>query len=288
MSMSRKRYDRDDGTEVKRRKILQIFVLLLCVYGMWVIACSSQIHQMPSVAKEDLSAYYYLRDDSSLSEKDYEKIFRQTGVAKPGIDTLIANKEMYQLRVIQERFFESPKLITERANIFCHREWIEEPTETRAKFVVEDGDIIITLSSYLGGWRYGHCGLILDAEKGVVLEAITYGEPSCQMSIRHWSEYPTFVILRPKNVSPEAKRAVIDYCYSELMDIRYDLLSFKTKRARGPISRTHCSHLIWYAYNRVGCDLDSDHSPIVTPYDIANDDDLEVVQVYGMRLEDGN
>ncbi len=271
---------------MKKRKGLQVVILMLCVYGLWVGACSSQIHQMPNVQKEDLSSYLYLREDAELSGQDYEKIFHQTGITKAGMETLLANRQTYWLEDLQNRLFEEPEMETVWANIVCRQEWIVQPTEARARFVVEDGDIIVSLSSYLGGWRYGHCGLVLDADKGIVLEAITYGEPSCQMEISHWSEYPSFVVLRLKDATPETKQAVIDYAYSDLQNIRYDLLSFKSKKSNGPISRTHCSHLIWYAYHSQGYDLDWDNTPIVTPYDIIHDDELEVVQVYGMCLED--
>lgn len=264
---------------------LQILLLLLCCYGMWVAACRQQIHDMPHVAREDLSAYVNLTEEDGLTEEDYEKIFQQTGLTRYGMDTLIRKQQTALLEEIQDRFFEEPQTETLRANVFCHQEWLAEPTEAQPHFVAEDGDIIITLASYLGGWRYGHCGLILDAEQGTVLEAITYGEPSCQMDIDHWEDYPAFVILRPDNASRETKQAVIDYAYEELQDIPYDLFSFKTRDAYGPITKTHCSHLIWYAYHSQGYDMDFDKTPVVTPYDLIHDDDLVLVQVYGMYLE---
>lgn len=268
-----------------KRKALSIACLLLCMYGIWVGACKQQIHQMPEEEKTDISKYERVQQMDELSEADFEIIFQQTGVTKLGMETLVKNHQTYLLGDIQEHFYETPQMKTERVNVVCHQELMAEETASDTRFIVEDGDMIITLASYLGGWRYGHCGLVLDADEGTVLEAITYGEPSCKMHISHWSEYPAYVILRPKNVSEEEKQQMIDYASSDLMDIRYDLLSFKTKNSSGPIKRTHCSHLVWYAYHYLGLDLDKDGTPIVTPYDIVHDDDLELVQVYGMCLE---
>jgi uncharacterized protein YycO len=270
-----------------KQKLWQMFSLLLCVYGMWVVACRQQIYESPTVEQQDISAYYHISDSSDLTEEDYQLIFQQTGVTEAGMDTLIKLNKTYLLGKIQTHFYEEPKLETLRVNVFCHQEWKSEATESTTYFVVEDGDIIITLASYLGGWRYGHCGLILDASEGTVLEAVTYGEPSSIKDISHWSAYPAFVILRPKATvaTEETKQAVVNYATEELLGIPYDLLSFKTKNSYGPISRTHCSHLVWYAYHSQGLDLDRDGTPIVTPYDIIYDDDLELVQVYGMCLE---
>lgn len=270
--------------EIKRR-LMAVLCVLVLAYGMWSGACRQQIHRMPQAARQDISAYCRVQNPEELTEEDYQTIFQQTGVTRYGMETLMANHETALLQKIQEHFYEEPETETVRANIVCHQEWMKKRTASETYFVAEDGDIIITLASYLGGWRYGHCGLILDAKQGTVLEAVTYGEPSCIKQISHWSEYPAYVILRVRDASPETKRRVISYCRSDLQDIRYDLLSFKTRRSAGPISRTHCSHLVWYAYHSQGYDLDADGTPIVTPYDIIHDDDVELVQVYGMCLD---
>lgn len=53
-----------------------------------------------------------------------------------------------------------------------------------------------------------------------------------------------------------------------------------------PVGGTQCAHLIWRAYAQFGYDLDSNGGWIVTPKDLANCPDLEVVQVYGMDPDD--
>ncbi len=266
-----------------KRKFIQIILLLLFLYFLWTMACQSQIHIMPEAAIVDITTYLQTKDTDKLTDDDYDFIFQQTGVTKVGVETLRKNHQFFRLREIQNRYFEEPKLKTIRANLVCHQEWIAEETNAQFDAIVEDGDIIVTLASYLGGWRYGHSALVTDAKKGETIEAITYGVPSYICDIHHWQEYPTFVVLRPKKLSEQQKKSVINYALDELQDLRYDLLSFKTDDLEKVIDKTHCSHLIWSAYKQVGLDIDGDGTPIVTPYDILHDDDLEIVQVYGMK-----
>ena len=54
-----------------------------------------------------------------------------------------------------------------------------------------------------------------------------------------------------------------------------------TEISEAALSGTHCAHVIWYAYQQVGIDLDSDGGIFVTPYDIQNSPYLEVIQSYG-------
>lgn len=60
----------------------------------------------------------------------------------------------------------------------------------------------------------------------------------------------------------------------------------KRESTEKELKRTHCSHLVWKAFHRIGLDLDCDGSPIVTPYDIVHDEDVELVQAYGMCLDE--
>ena len=49
------------------------------------------------------------------------------------------------------------------------------------------------------------------------------------------------------------------------------------------LSFTHCSHMIWYTYMRLGLDLDASGGGIVTPGDILRSENVEIVQIYGMN-----
>lgn len=51
------------------------------------------------------------------------------------------------------------------------------------------------------------------------------------------------------------------------------------------IPKTQCAHVVWYAYNRLGFNLVNENKSMILPFDLANSDNLEVVQVFGFDLE---
>lgn len=232
----------------------------------------------PSVERADISEYTKVTSMEELSDEDLEVIFRQTGVAKAGVESLIDLKKMYLLSTIQEHFFLVPEIEDIPLQMVRHLERVTDHKGKKTVFVVEEGDIIVTLSSYCGGWRYGHAGLVLDAKTGDVLEAMTYGEPSCIENIGHWSEYPAYVIVRPQNLSKEERAEVANYAKENLTGIDYALLASKTQKN---IKLTNCSLVIWQAYKEAGINIDSDGGYFVSPEDIMHDDDLELVMEYG-------
>lgn len=106
-------------------------------------------------------------------------------------------------------------------------------------------------------------------------------------SMQKWEELPSFQVLRLKesNHRNELENIcfswlVADYAMKNLVDIPYSLTAGMNPNEI-TIKKTHCAHLIWYAYKQFGIDLDSDGGIIVTPEDIRKSPYLEVVQSYG-------
>ena len=255
-------------------------VVALMVLDYRMVSCPNQTYTEPEAQRIDISEYTDITSMDDLTDEDLQIIFEQTGVAKAGVETLIRLDKMFLLTTMQEHFFTKPEIETSSLQVVRHLERVTDTKDTKSIFIVEDGDIIVTLSSYCFGWRYGHAGLVLDGGQGDVLEAMTYGEPSLIQNIGHWTEYPAYVILRPKNLSKEERAEVASYAKENLMDIDYALLANKKQNE---IKKTHCALIVWQAYKQFGLDLDCDGGYFVTPADIINDDDLEVVMVYGMR-----
>ncbi len=311
-----------------RHSIIGSVVLVLLLAVMWIWACRAQTYVGPQAERIELAPYInkisnyksveaseaidekdvVKIDDLGLTPEDYDIIYQQTGLGRAGIQTIYDSHRFYRLKSAQNYFYGKPDISESRLDVVRHLERVdgvydvEKNNEIYPIFTVEDGDIIITLSSYIGGWRYGHTGLVVDADQGLVLEAMTYGEPSCIERLDHWDEYPAWAILRPRNLTKEERTAVARYAYDNLQEINYSLLAStrtgEVGKTTNPqqvieavandalvndenISRTQCAHIAWYAYHLAGLDLDSDWTDYVTPADILRDDDLELVMEYG-------
>ena len=88
------------------------------------------------------------------------------------------------------------------------------------------------------------------------------------------------MVLSPKD--KDVKDKVAEYALKNLVGINYSSLVgiFSSKNS---ISKTHCSHLVWYAYKQFGIDLDSNGGTMVMSKDIANSPYLEIVQIFGFE-----
>ena len=73
---------------------------------------------------------------------------------------------------------------------------------------------------------------------------------------------------------------IVDYAANNLVGIPYEgLAGLVTDKNK--IDKTQCAHIIWYAFKQFGIDLDCNGGLLVTPYDIANSECVELVQVFG-------
>ena len=107
------------------------------------------------------------------------------------------------------------------------------------------------------------------------------GSPSVVTALKRWEKYPSFMVLRLKGASKEERAAVAEYARNNLAGVPYHLTAGLWGRDSETLSGTQCAHLVWYAYNYFGYDLDSDGGLIVTPYDLSQSDKLEIIQKYG-------
>ena len=164
---------------------------------------------------------------------------------------------------------------------------------------VETGDILISFNSHVFGWRNGHAAIVVDGEQRQTLEARVLGMDSKVMSMEHWEKYPSFVVLRLKGATVEERKAIAEYAEENLVGIPYHLTAGLERLVKVPegfekgedafadevtetgsvsevvesgvqdvktvVSGTHCSHLVWYAYQQFVYNLDSDGGGIVTP-----------------------
>ena len=145
---------------------------------------------------------------------------------------------------------------------------------------IQNGDILITKSNHTLLYRHGHAGIVLDAEAGLVLEALGYGTSSRLESLEKWDYYPTVKVLRLKNRTEETISELVKRAMSDFLDINYNLIATKTN-----MNLTHCSDIVWKVFNAIGVDIDSNSGWLVTPKDISQSQYLYEVESYGFSAE---
>ena len=143
---------------------------------------------------------------------------------------------------------------------------------------IQDGDILVTDSTYCLCFRHGHAALVIDAEKGITLEAFGIGTESEYSSVREWRRYPHVVVLRLR--APEKERkAIVNYARKHLVGVPYMLSPgvVDDKDMDENYWGTQCAHLVWAAFKACGYDVDGDGGWLVTPQDFISSALLQIV-----------
>lgn len=287
-----------------RISIIAIAITMPSVLALWTAKAETEAHYTPDYAKTDL---FPILEKKTLSQADYEILLQQTGLAGPGVDELYESNQQWRLLGLQERFHATAEVECCRDNLFTRSERLTNFRElvydgnpaqlqvasagmTEAGALsefcfmptVQTGDILITFNGHVFGWRSGHAAIVVDAGKHLTLEAIMPGFDSEICSLDDWQEYPGFALLRLKGASREEREQIAAYAQKYLTGLPYSLTAF-TDSDPPPLSGTQCAHLVWYAYQHFGYDLDSDGGFVVTPDDLYHSGLLELVQVYGLN-----
>lgn len=245
----------------------------------------------PDYDKEDLSS---VLSHDPLTEDDYIFLFLQTGLGKPAVDKLLSSGESGKavLLQIQEQFFAPYELdCAPLLGLFTREDHLKDDAgkQVYAPYLADyqPGDIILTRSTHSLGWRHGHAGLVVQTENGLLtLESVVLGTNSTLMNPGHWRRYSNYAVLRVKDLTEEERRACADKALEQLLDVPYHLtagfIGPKAQDPDSPFFGLHCSYLVWYAWNAMGVDLDSDGGPLASTTDLLHSDRLEIVQLYGM------
>lgn len=226
-----------------------------------------------------------------LTTEDYEIVMSQTGLGKSAFDSLIFQGRMDKIEDYREYFLLDKEFYCYREGVFaCHEsikdsndEFIDNPPFAD----IRNGDIIVTLSIHSLGWRHGHAAIVVDAEKGLCIQANMVGEKSGYGYVNTWKDFPMVALLRVKDESSEKTEEIAKYAEDNLRGLPYSLFSgIVTGRNSEKVPyATQCAHLVWYAYYHFGIDISPQGGRIITPYDFLKSEKLEVVQVYGSILE---
>lgn len=276
-------------------RVISVLLIVLVVFKTVDFALSEITDIWAYDDAEEISitewsaVYDKLENGDSLTEKDYDLIFSQTGLGKPSVDFLIENPE--KIQEYYEYYLADKDYKCVREGVFACHEYITD-TEGSAiqnpPFVnLQNGDIIITLSIHSLGWRHGHAAIVVDAENGTTAQAVMIGEKSAFGHIGEWRDFPLVAVLRPKNVNTEIIDEVVEFTEEKLIGVDYSLMSgILSGRDENIIpTTTHCAHYVWYAYKCFGIDIDSNGGRIVTPKEILHSENLEVVQVFGNIMD---
>ena len=240
--------------------------------GTYVSAVRT-VYAKPDYPQTDISS---ILEKTVLSDSDYELLYRQTGLTKIGVDRcrVRGRSGLERIKRIQTDMFSEYTVSCDWFAPFC----CSKGTDTAAACCfLENGDILISSATHIAGCAVGHAGLVTDAARGEVLQAVSYFKKSSFGAVRDFTARINFMILSP--VAPEeVKEAAARYAKNNLAGKNYGVCPSKRE-----CRRTHCAHLVWYAYKQLGIDLDSNGGFFVTPKNIANSPRVRVVQVFGFR-----
>ncbi len=269
----------------KRRLAIWLSILIFVVMVLGFLQAGSIYTEKtweqfyPDYDKVDILP---ILEKETLTDEDYELLYRQTGLTKLGIDGLLEREETDQILQIQKYFFKKQTVYIDHFNPFTYSEEIKDIIPMAR---LEEGDILVTDTVRVSWLRYGHSALVVDPDEGLALESMSPGTKSTFNSVTDFGKLPTFMILRPK-VDKERKRALVEYATEHLYGLPYRFtLGIFYKKYPETLRVSQCAHLVWYAYKKFGYDLDSTGGGVVKPQDMVRSDHVEVVQAYGFDLD---
>lgn len=226
-----------------------------------------------------------MQNGQKLSDEDYQTVFSQTGLGKSAVNKLLRSRNFLGIQNYYDYYMQNKDFECSREGLVAYHEYITDEDGNRLEnpqFAdLQNGDIIITLSIHTFGWRHGHAAIVTDAQNGTTVQAVMMGEKSAFGHIQEWKKFPMVAVLRAKDMDATTRQGIADYAKNNLVGLEYSLFAGMFGIEEEILQQTQCAHLVWYAYNQFGVDIDSTGGDVVTPKDILKSDKLEIVQVYG-------
>ena len=208
-----------------------ILALFLFLYN-WVVEAIPQAHTKPQYAQMDIQP---LLNQPYLTSNQLIILSSQTGLQPRIIGKFLMQGRQQELLQIQQHYFEPIRIESLNTTPFTISERLVDEQGRRTIGMpladLRNGDILITKNSRFLGWRNGHAALVVDAKKGLVLEAIVLGTVTKLSPIEKWSTYPSFQVLRlkdeyaenPNNASETLPQKIAAYAEKNLTEIPYHL-----------------------------------------------------------------
>lgn len=273
------------GLILSRKKLISLCFLFLLIGYFYITVKAAYF--MPTHEKVDLLP---LLMQEQLTEKDYQLIYEQTGIAKPLYEELKTLPNFTEKMLIFQADYLKKKNV----------KWIYVPpitfeerlTNPSGDFATgfelapyHNGYILFTKAAHSLGWHHGHAGIVIDEKHGKTLEAISIGKGCKTQNIQKWQYYPTFKMMRLKCASLEEHNQIALYANNTLKNATYHLLSYPYTDMNFTPTKTQCALLIWQAFYHFGYDLNTFNNLFITPKDLASSPLLEILQNYGFNPE---
>ncbi|MDF2614778.1 MAG: hypothetical protein K0S71_2564 [Clostridia bacterium] len=269
---------------MRLKHFLPLFcILFTLIYFIYSGIVEKQGYYKPLHSQVNLDP---ILSKSILEESDYKLIFEQTGIARPIVEELKTMPDFKQKVLGFQKNYLSAQIIGSADINFFTKEDVINDKDTNAIPGFElapyhNGYIFLTKSTYTMSWRHGHAGIVIDAKRGKTLEALSPGTSSMEQDVNKWRYYPTFKMMRLKDVNQAKLDEIASYAYSNLQGIPYDIFADKNQ-GQAP-NATHCSLLVWQAFKSFGFDLDATDGLLVSPANIASSPFLETLQIFGFN-----
>lgn len=266
-----------------RRFLILFFISILSLFVLYQGYLLRNPRYTPEVAAIDLSP---LLEKETFSASDYEVFYTQTGLSQPIVDELASHPDFKKKMLsFQENYLKEVQVYTEFLPPLTTCEFVGEspdlPSEKAFNLApYHNGYLFFTKSVFTMNWRHGHLGIVTDEVRGITLEALNPGSLSMEQNVSKWEYYPTFKMMRLKDVPQSELDAIAAYADNHLKGLPYNILADKAQETP---TDTHCSLLIWQAFNHFGYDLDATGGLFVSPKNIASSPLLEVLQIYGFN-----
>ena len=262
--------------------ILAVVILIVATLSIGTAYSKNYKAWKPNYEMKDIKT---VLQKTELSADDYALLFNQTGLTKIGVDAMISAGRILDIVTLQQQYFETQQFTYKSFAPFMGY-MINEELIVNAP--LENGDILFSPSTFVSMIKMGHSSVVVNEELSTTAQAIGYGKPVSFIHASNIFVRPSFVIARVK-ASKQTRDEVASYVSNELYGKGYDILAgIFEKKAPNSIKKTHCSHLIWYAYNHFGIDIDATRGKIVTPLDLVLSTNVEIIQIFGLNPKQFN
>lgn len=278
--------DESKDTTKAPRKRLRVVLLCLIVFvgsvlGMFQVGVvytdTTWDRWCPDYARVEISS---VLKKQTLTEADYDLLYHQTGLSKTAIDDMrFKTGGIERILEIQANFFTDFEV---NSYWFAPFTYMDEIKGLATICDLKDGDIIVSSTTRVSWWRYGHSAIVSNGARRELVECIGPGIKSKNNSAETFAYLGNFLVLRPK-INENIKKQIASYAQEHLIGLtyRFSIGLFSPKYVEDTIRISQCAHLVWYAYKKFGYDLDSNGGWLVKPQDMALSEHVEVVQTFG-------